>query len=151
MGKLLLIFDGFDEMAGKVDRQKVIDNFWELAKVVETGAKVILTCRTEHLPKVDKGRALLNAAVLNSIDVEQPTSVKKLSGPQFEVLELQTLSDVQIREVLRSRLSNQTTVERDATVEQVTSNHKLLDLAKRPVMIDLDSGCTAKNWKLVNQ
>ncbi len=137
MGKLLLIFDGFDEMAGKVDRQKVIDNFWELAKVVETGAKVILTCRTEHLPKVDKGRALLNAAVLDSIDVEQPTRAKKLSGPQFELLELQTLSKVQIREVLRSRLSDKTTVEKDAIVEQVTSNHKLLDLAKRPVMIDL--------------
>ncbi|MBO3459082.1 pentapeptide repeat-containing protein [Aetokthonos hydrillicola Thurmond2011] len=137
MGKLLLIFDGFDEMAGKVDHQKVIENFWELAKVVETGAKVILTCRAEHIPKVDKGRALLNAAVLNSIDIEQPTSVKKLIGPQFEVLELQTLSDLQIREVLRSRLLDKTLAEREAVVEQVTSNHKLLDLAKRPVMIDL--------------
>jgi len=137
MGKLVLIFDGFDEMAGKVDHQKVIENFWELAKVVETGAKVILTCRTEHLPKVDKGRALLNAALLNSIEAEQPTSTKKLMGPQFEVLELQTLSDVQIREVLRSRLPDKTLVERDAIVEQVTSNHKFLDLARRPVMIDL--------------
>ncbi|MEM7715886.1 MAG: restriction endonuclease, partial [Cyanobacteria bacterium P01_A01_bin.68] len=34
MGKLLLIFDGFDEMAAKVDRQQMINNFWELAKVV---------------------------------------------------------------------------------------------------------------------
>lgn len=137
MGKLLLIFDGFDEMAGKVDRQKVIDNFWELAKVVETGAKVILTCRTEHLPKIDKSRALLNAAVLNSIDVEQPISAKKLTDPQFEVLELQRLSDDQIRKVLWSRLLDRTPAERDTIVEQVTSHHKLRDLARRPVMIDL--------------
>jgi predicted NACHT family NTPase len=41
MGKLLLIFDGFDEMAAKVDRQQMINNFWELAKVVVPGAKVI--------------------------------------------------------------------------------------------------------------
>ena len=137
MGKLLLIFDGFDEMAGKVDRQKVIDNFWELAKVVEAGAKVILTCRSEHLPKVDKGRALLNAALLDSIDVEHPRDAKKLMGPQFEVLELLRLSYDQICDVLRSRLSDKTTAETDAIVEQVTSNHKFLDLARRPVMIDL--------------
>ena len=31
MGKLLLIFDGFDEMAARVDRQAMINNFWELA------------------------------------------------------------------------------------------------------------------------
>lgn len=136
MGKLLLIFDGFDEMAGKVDRRKVIDNFWELAKVVETGAKVILTCRAEHLPKLEKGRSLLNAALLNSIETEQPTPTKKL-GPQFEVLELQTLSDNQICQILCSRLQHKTLAERDAIVEQVTRNNKLLDLARRPVMIDL--------------
>jgi hypothetical protein len=61
MGKLLLIFDGFDEMAARVDRQEMINNFWELAKVVVPGAKVILTCRTEHFPDAKEGRALLNA------------------------------------------------------------------------------------------
>ncbi len=34
MGKLLLIFDGFDEMAAKVDRQKMINNFWDLARII---------------------------------------------------------------------------------------------------------------------
>jgi predicted NACHT family NTPase len=61
MGKLLLIFDGFDEMAARVDRQEMINNFWELAKVVVPGAKVILTCRTEHFPEAQEGRKLLNA------------------------------------------------------------------------------------------
>ena len=46
-GKLLLILDGFDEMARQVDYQTVVDNFWELAKLVEDGSKVILTSRTE--------------------------------------------------------------------------------------------------------
>ena len=61
MGKLLLIFDGFDEMAARVNRQAMIDNFWELAKVVVPGAKAILTCRTEHFPDAIEGRQLLNA------------------------------------------------------------------------------------------
>ncbi len=124
MGKLLLIFDGFDEMAAKVDRQAMINNFWELAKVVVPGAKVILTCRTEHFPEAQEGRALLNA--------ELQASTAALTGetPQFEVLELEKFNDSQIRQVLSLQAAL-------ATVEQVISNPQLLDLARRPVMTEL--------------
>ncbi|WP_041740455.1 NACHT domain-containing protein, partial [Calothrix sp. PCC 6303] len=124
MGKLLLIFDGFDEMAAKVDKQQMINNFWELAKVVVPGAKVILTCRTEHFPEAREGRALLNA--------ELSASTKNLSGetPQFEVLELEKFDDEQIRQVLLFQAEPR-------TVEQVMGNPQLLDLARRPVMTEL--------------
>jgi predicted NACHT family NTPase len=124
MGKLLLIFDGFDEMAAKCDRQQMINNFWELAKVVVPGAKVILTCRTEHFPEAKEGRALLNA--------ELQASTAKLTGetPQFEVLELEKFNDEQIRQVLSFQAES-------TTVEQVMDNPHLLDLARRPVMTEL--------------
>ncbi len=124
MGKLLLIFDGFDEMAAKVDRQAMINNFWELAKVVVPGAKVILTCRTEHFPEAQEGRALLNA--------ELQASTAALTGetPQFEVLELEKFNDEQICQVLSLQAQA-------ATVEQVMGNPQLLDLARRPVMTEL--------------
>nr|WP_242042627.1 pentapeptide repeat-containing protein [Leptolyngbya sp. FACHB-541] len=124
MGKLLLIFDGFDEMAARVDRQEMINNFWELAKVVVPGAKVILTCRTEHFPEAREGRALLNAQL--------QASTANLTGemPQFEVLELEKFNDEQIRQVMSQQAEL-------ATVEQVMSNPQLLDLARRPVMTEL--------------
>ncbi len=124
MGKLLVIFDGFDEMAAKVDRQKMINNFWELAQTVVPGAKVILTCRTEHFPEAKEGRALLNA--------ELQASVANLTGepPQFEVLELKKFNDDQIRRVLSFAAEQ-------ATVEKVMGNPQLLDLARRPVMSEL--------------
>ncbi|MBV6622637.1 MAG: NACHT domain-containing protein [Rivularia sp. (in: Bacteria)] len=124
MGKLLLIFDGFDEMAAKVDRQQMINNFWELAKVVVPGAKVILTCRTEHFPEAQEGRALMNA--------ELQASTKNLTGetPQFEVLELEKFNDEQIKQVLLHQTKT-------ATVDQAMGNPQLLDLARRPVMTDL--------------
>jgi predicted NACHT family NTPase len=124
MGKLLLIFDGFDEMAAKVDRQAMINNFWELAKVVVPGAKVILTCRTEHFPEAQEGRALLNA--------ELQASTANLTGetPQFEVLELEKFNDEQIRQVFSLQAA-------PATVEQVMGSSQLLDLARRPVMTEL--------------
>jgi predicted NACHT family NTPase len=124
MGKLLLIFDGFDEMADKVDRQKMIDNFWELAKVVVPGSKAILTCRTEHFPEAQESRALLNA--------ELKASIVNLTGepPQFEVLKLEYFNDDQIRKVISFRTE-------PVTVEQVMGNPQLLDLARRPVMTEL--------------
>ncbi|MEG4498680.1 NACHT domain-containing protein [Microcoleus sp. F10-C6] len=124
MGKFLLIFDGFDEMAAKCDRQETINNFWELAKTVVPGAKVILTCRTEHFPEGKEGRALFNA--------ELPASTTILTGetPQFEVLELEKFNDEQIGQAL----SFQTEA---ATVEKVMGNPQLLDLARRPVMTEL--------------
>lgn len=124
MGKLLLIFDGFDEMAARVNRQEMINNFWELAKVVVPGAKVILTCRTEHFPEAKEGRALLNA--------ELQASTRDLTGetPQFEVLELEKFNDGQIRQVLEHQAQ-------PATVEQIMGNPQLLDLARRPVLTEL--------------
>ena len=124
MGKLLLIFDGFDEMAARVDRQEMINNFWELAKVVVPGAKVILTCRTEHFPEAREGRALLNAQL--------QASIANLTGemPQFEVLELEKFNNDQIRQVISLQAES-------TTVEQVMGNPQLLDLARRPVMTEL--------------
>ena len=124
MGKLLLIFDGFDEMAARVNRQSMIDNFWELAKVVVPGAKAILTCRTEHFPDAIEGRKVLSA--------ELESSEASLTGetPQFEVLELEKFSDEQIAALMGRRAQPE-------TVEKVMGNAQLLDLVRRPVMVDL--------------
>ena len=124
MGKFLLIFDGFDEMAAKCDRQEMINNFWELAKTVVPGAKVLLTCRTEHFPEAKEGRALLNA------ELQASTTILTGETPQFEVLELEKFNDEQIRQAL----SFQTEA---ATVEKVMGSPQLLDLARRPVMTEL--------------
>jgi len=119
MGKFVLIFDGFDEMAAQVDHQKMINNFWELARVVVPGTKVILTCRTEHFPEAKAGRELLQA--------ELKASTSNLSGepPQFEVLELQKLDEKQIRKLLSSQASTK-------IVQRVVKEPHLLNLAQRP-------------------
>jgi WD40 repeat protein len=123
MGKLLLIFDGFDEMADKIDTQKMTDNFWELAKVVTTNAKVILTCRTEHFPTAQDGRENMSGERI-------PSNANKIAiAPKFETLELMKFDDTQIREVL-SRRTNA------ATVDLVMANSQLLDLLRRAVMAE---------------
>ncbi len=124
MGKLLLIFDGFDEMAARVDRQEMINNFWELARIVVPGSKVILTCRTEHFPEIKEGRSLLNA------ELKASTTNQTEDMPQFEVLELEKFDDAQIQQVLALQATPD-------VVQQVMGNPQLLDLVRRPVMTEL--------------
>ena len=123
MGKLLLIFDGFDEMADKMDRQKMVNNFWEIARIVVPGAKVVLTCRTEHFPEAKEGRALLNA--------ELKASTANLTGepPQFEVLDLEKFDDEQIRKALSLRTDRE-------TVDLILSHPQIFDLARRPFLME---------------
>jgi len=125
MGRLLLIFDGFDEMADKLDRQKMINNFWELARVVVPGAKAILTCRTEHFPHAKEGRDLLNAQLKAS------TAYLTGNPPQFEILELELFNEDQIRAVLSKQ------AKKPEDVDLIMAHAALIELATRPVMLEL--------------
>ena len=125
MGKLLLIFDGFDEMAARINKQAMINNFWELARVIVPGAKAILTCRTEYFPEAQEGRKLLNA------ELKASTAILTGEPPQFEVLELEKFNQQQIASVLEKQEVKLT------TIQKVIANQELLDLARRPVMVDL--------------
>ncbi|MFG2045838.1 NACHT domain-containing protein [Micromonospora sp. NPDC048935] len=124
MGRLLLIFDGFDEMAARVDRQAMINNFWELARAVVPGSKVLLTCRTEHFPEAREGRDVLSARLA--------ASTQALTGepPQFEVVELEPFDDDQVDELLDKLTSG-------PAKDAILQNQDLVDLIRRPVMADL--------------
>ncbi len=124
LGKLLIIFDGFDEMAAKIDKQKMGNNFWQLARVIEPGARVILTCRTEHFPDARAAKVMF--------DGQLPASIanKPMTAPTFQTIELMPFTDEQVERVL----GQQTTIK---TVERIRSNETLWALAKRPVMTEL--------------
>ena len=125
MGRLLFIFDGFDEMAARVDQQKMVDNFWSLAAVLGPGSKAILTCRTEYFHFAKQAREVLSGKLRGS------SMRELLEGTRFQVATLQMFDENRLRDVL-SRRSNDETL-----IEAVLSNQKLVDLGRRPVMVDL--------------
>ena len=122
MGRLLLIFDGFDEMAARVDRNTVVANFWELAKAVEPGAKVLLSSRTEYFPDAQVARDLFNA--------KSSASVLREDGPTFEIVELVPFDDDQIERMLGHDLD-------ENKVRTIMDNDEVRDLMRRPVMSEL--------------
>jgi hypothetical protein len=125
MGRLLFIFDGFDEMAARVDQQKMVDNFWSLASILGPGSKAILTCRSEYFRFAQQAREVLGGKLRGSL------ANLPLETARFQVATLQMLDEARLRKVLTLRSHDQ------AVIDRVLANPQLVDLVRRPVMIDL--------------
>ncbi|MBN1640746.1 MAG: restriction endonuclease, partial [Anaerolineae bacterium] len=115
-GKLLLLFDGFDEMAQRTGARTARDNFWELAKAVVPGSKVILTCRTPYFRTRRDAEALLEGHATGGegegalggrpgtgADPREGEYIDVRDRPNFEIVELEPFSDDDIQAVLRKR------------------------------------------------
>lgn len=126
-GRLLVIFDGFDEMESKVDEIVTVQNFEELAKAVAPGgkSKVILTCRTPYFQSNLQELALLTGEGEEHIDLK--------SRPNFDIMYLEPFDDEQIKEALRKRVSESW----EYYYQQIKSTYDLPNLARRPVMIEM--------------
>lgn len=128
-GKILLILDGFDEMARKVDKQTVVDNFWELATLVDDNSKVILTSRTEYFRWSEEAEKILAGEELGK-------RIAALKPPKFEVFYLQPFTDEQIRTVIKGRLQGDPQ-RADQLAKQVLNSHNLKEMARKPVLVEL--------------
>jgi formylglycine-generating enzyme required for sulfatase activity len=137
-GKLLMFFDGFDEMAQRTGIRTAVENFWELAKVVVPGSKVVLTCRTPYFRTHHEAEALLRGRP-QTTDASQPpmildTDYIDLSDrPNFEIVHLEPFTDDDIQAVLRARFSHLWEV----YWAQIQRVYNLPDLARRPVLLDM--------------
>lgn len=126
-GKVLLILDGFDEMARKVDYQTVVDNFWELAKLVEENSKVILTSRTEYFRWAKESEKIFGGE-------EYGRQTIVLQPPSFEVVYLEPFSDDQIREVISKRIGHE---QGDIISGKIMGAQNLAEMARKPVLLEL--------------
>lgn len=123
-GRLLMIFDGFDEMALQVDAKTTALNFEAIAQTAVPGSKVLLTCRTEYFRTWLEERSVLSAA-RQADDGPFP--------PSFDILYLREFDSDQIREVLQKRVP-------DRWQDYEQRIHEFLalpNLAKRPVLLDM--------------
>lgn len=114
-GRLLLIFDGFDEMEQHIDFSLALRNYRELAKTMADASKMILTSRPLFFE-----------------DAQQLQTVLQSLGNElrFETLSLWEFDDQQIQELLRKRSPEKW----KTSWRQVRRFARLKDLASRPVM-----------------
>ncbi len=126
-GKLLLILDGFDEMARHVDYQTVVDNFWELSDLVTDQSKVILTSRREYFRWAKESKKILGGEEFGRRTIQ-------LQPPRFEVIYLEPFSDAQISEVISRRKGDVIGTEIACRILRKSS---LAEMARKPVLIEL--------------
>jgi hypothetical protein len=126
-GKLLLILDGFDEMAQKSSYQTIADNFWELTELVVEGSKVILTSRKEYFSWAKESEKILSGQ-------EYGSKKSELSPPEFEIVYIEPFNPSQIKEVIIRRLG----LEKGGSIaERILKTPNLSEMARKPVLIDL--------------
>lgn len=121
-GRLLLIFDGFDEMERRIDDSLAQRNYEDIRRTAVENSKVIITSR----PIFFKDKEYLS--VLLKSKGEQPT---------FEMLTTLILEDYQIQEMLRKLQPDGTQWEEHW--RQINSIKRLRDIASRPVMVQIIS------------
>jgi tetratricopeptide (TPR) repeat protein len=133
-GKLLLLLDGFDEMAQKVNYNIAINNFEELAKLVDENSKVILTSRSEFFRQEEEVDAIFR---------KESSSIYP---ERFEIINLDSLNKDQIKQIIENRIDlssnsekNQINRERTASslIKRIFQDNNLTELAQKPVMIQL--------------
>ena len=137
-GKLLIFFDGFDEMARRTGRGTAVDNFWELARVVVPGSKVILTCRTPYFRTHREAETLLRGEPRQPAGSEPVAErgddyIDLRDRPNFEIVHLEPFSDEDIQAVLRARFPDRW----KAYWQQIQRIYNLHDLARRPVLLTM--------------
>lgn len=142
-GRLVLLFDGFDEMAQRVDYQTTVDNFEELARAVEDHSKVILTCRTPYFRTRQEAEDLLSCrerlyegwelAGGMASDLPERPLIDLTDRPNFEILYLLPFDRQDIQAILRARLPDKW----EQYWQQIEDTYNLAELAQRPVLLDM--------------
>lgn len=129
-GKFILIFDGFDEMAQRVDYGTMVDNFWELASVAEHNSKVLLTCRTTHFRHAIEEQRILSGKE------DRPGMVLPTNRPGFEIIHLKEFSEQKIVEVMTKRLNG----DHEKAAEfwnKLKPIYDIPSIARKPVLIPM--------------
>ena len=133
-GRLLLIFDGFDEMERRAsDYRTALENFWQIAKLVSPRAKILLTCRTSFFRHRTEEQEVLEQG-REPVRVKAGDDVIDLAGRKgFEVVHLTGFDDAQIRLALQKRVP----AGWEPLFERIRALPRIEDLAHRPVLLDM--------------
>jgi hypothetical protein len=125
-GRILLIFDGLDEMSPRFLRASAWSNFWEIAELAKPASKVLLTCRTNYFrDEIEESLFLKGSKNYLSNLISK--------RPHFEVAYLVQWTEKEIREYLEKALPDQW----QHVAEMIQGTYNLRDLASSPTLLEM--------------
>jgi len=133
-GRLLLIFDGFDEMERRAsDYRTALENFWEIAKLIAPRAKILLTCRTAFFRHHTEESEVLERRPEGAKVVKGEDVIDLAGRQEFEVAHLSEFDGEQMAEALRKLVPEGW----EAVLERIRALPNIEDLAHRPVLLGM--------------
>src|SRR5262245_62073625 len=132
MGKIILFFDAFDEMADRVRWDVTQSNFRELRRAAELQGKVILTCRTHYFKdRTEQIKVIGEGPRLSEVETELYRELRRRSNA--EVVYLQEFDDRQIQDYLKKARPR----DHERDWRKIQAIYNLKDLATRPLLLDM--------------
>jgi type II secretory pathway predicted ATPase ExeA len=129
-GIFLLIFDGLDEMAVKVDADTLESNLMEIDKLAASpNVKVILTSRPEYFVSAKEEQEAVSPTL-------NPLASRKT---KYDPIKIQPWDEKQVEEFLQKRvpLVEGATETWEFYSDRIKSIGSLSDLSQRPVLLDM--------------
>ncbi|MFB9630293.1 NACHT and WD40 repeat domain-containing protein [Nonomuraea helvata] len=132
-GRIVLLFDGFDELVTRVSYERAADHLGTLLAVAEGKTKIVVTSRTQHFRS--HGQVL--------------TAMGEMVGvlPQRRVLSVEDFTPAQVRAYLLNRYGDEAAAEdRFALIGGISD---LLGLAQNPRMLSLVADLPGERLRMV--
>jgi len=128
-GRLLLIFDAFDELATLSERWATVESLRRLNEAVRGRSKVILTCRTHYFTTQAQEREGIGGSIPRGGELFAEIEGRR----NYSIVYLEPFSPEQIREFVRRHHPDSA----DAVMEQIGRLREVEDLATRPVLLEM--------------
>jgi uncharacterized protein YjbI with pentapeptide repeats len=122
-GKLVVIFDAFDEMASRTDYQTTLQNFQALERLIIGKGKIVLTCRTHYFKDQEEVATVYGGTELYKISRQKRYQLAYVEGFQSE----------QIEAYVRAVCGD----EWPKYLRQIRETYNLQGLAQRPILLDM--------------
>ena len=117
-GKLLLILEGFDKMACKIDDQQTVERLIQILQLMENRSKIIFTSRKESIPKCK---------------IDEQDNLKFLYT-KVQELYLEPLDNELIREIIDLQMGELSGMD---IANQILSKSGLNVMIRKPVLLRL--------------
>jgi RNA polymerase sigma factor (sigma-70 family) len=133
-GRIIVLLDGFDEMAARTTPEVTARNFQELARCVSGRAKVLLTCRTHYFKsRSDEEQIVLGGAAVVDNEPARELYWDLISRRGFRIAYMAPFEFRQIEEFVRLARP----ADAAEALARIRSTYNLLELSQRPLLLDM--------------
>lgn len=127
---VVLIFDGYDEVAKKVDFDIKYETLQEICRLAEDRTKVIVTCRPNYFQSASEFQEIFQNSHLQYEPGDKPLL-------EFIENSIADLNETQIDEYIDSyqRELEESNITKEELIQTIANTHDLSDLVKRPFLL----------------